>query len=180
MPYLKAYSTSEKRFADLAVGADAAVHVSKPGKFNISESPLIMPKMSEEIENPSVSVPKSILTSILINGCLGFGILMATLFGIGNLDNVLKSPTNFPFMEIFLQATRSVAGTTALASLVVALAICATIGLIATSSRMTWSFARDRGLPFSRTLSKVGSKTTVYLLVEACILTACRYLGGAS
>ena len=115
--------------------------------------------MSEEIENPSVSVPRSIITSILINGCLGFGILMATLFGIGNLDDVLTSPTGFPFMEIFLQATRSTAGTTALASLVIALAICATIGLIATSSRMTWSFARDRGLPFSRILSKVGFKT---------------------
>lgn len=124
--------------------------------------------MSEEIENPSVSVPRSIVTSILINGCLGFGILMATLFGIGNLDNVLKSPTGFPFMEIFLQATRSTAGTTALTSLVVALAICATIGLIATSSRMTWSFARDRGLPFSKILSKVGSRIIKCMYKLAC------------
>ena len=88
---------------------------------------------------------------------------MATLFGIGNLNDVLTSPTGFPFMEIFLQATRSTAGTTALASIVIALAICATIGLIATSSRMTWSFARDRGLPFSKILSKVGSTTTTTL-----------------
>ena len=147
-------------FANLLLGADAAVHVSKPKRLDIFFR-LIMPKMSEEIENPSVSVPRSIITSILINGCLGFGILMATLFGIGNLDNVLTSPTGFPFMEIFLQATRSTAGTTALASIVIALAICATIGLIATSSRMTWSFARDRGLPFSRILSKVGSQDMI-------------------
>ena len=112
--------------------------------------------MSEEIENPATLVPRSIVTSIIVNGCLGFGILLATLFGLGNIDAVLKSPTGFPYMEIFLQATGSVQGTTAMASIIVALGICATIGFVATSSRMIWSFARDRGLPFSSFLSKVG------------------------
>lgn len=137
------------------VGADAAVHVSEPGSFEPHTISLIMLKMSEEIENPSVTVPRSIITSIMINGCLGFGILMATLFGLGDLDSVLKSPTGYPYMEIFLQATRSITGTIVMAAIVTALGICSTIGFVATSSRMTWSFARDRGLPFSNTLSKV-------------------------
>ena len=114
--------------------------------------------MSEEIENPAVSVPRSIVTSIVLNGCLGLGILLATLFGLGDIDTVLKSPTGFPFMGIFLQATGSVKGTTAMASIVIALGFSGTIGFVATSSRMIWSFARDRGLPFSSFLSKVKSK----------------------
>ena len=111
--------------------------------------------MSEEIENPSLAVPRSIITSITVNGSLGFAILLATLFSLGDIDAVLKSPTGYPYMEIFLQATGSVGGTTAMAAIVIALAFGCTIGFVATSSRMIWSFARDRGLPFSSFLSKV-------------------------
>ena len=111
--------------------------------------------MSEEIENAAVSVPRSIVTSIVINGFLGFGILLATLFGLGDINTVLNSPTGFPFMGIFLQATGSIQGTTAMTSIIIALGFSGTIGFVATSSRMIWSFARDRGLPFSSFLSKV-------------------------
>ena len=40
---------------------------------------------------------------------------------------------------------------------IVALGFFATISLIATASRMTWAFARDNGLPGSRSLSRVYS-----------------------
>ena len=113
--------------------------------------------MSEEIENPAMAVPRSIITSIIIDGLLGFGILLATLFGIGNIDAILRSPTGYPYMEIFLQATGSLKATTAMISIIITLSVGATIGDIATSSRMIWSFARDRGLPFSDFLSKVGA-----------------------
>lgn len=111
--------------------------------------------MCEEIENPAISIPRSIVTSIQLNGLIGFGILLATLFGLGNIDAVLNSPTGYPYMQIFFQATGYFKGATAMASIVIALAFCATIGFVATSSRMIWSFARDRGLPFSGFLSKV-------------------------
>ena len=41
-----------------------------------------------------------------------------------------------------------------MASLIVGLLLCAVIGFLATASRMTWSFARDRGMPFHRFISK--------------------------
>lgn len=93
--------------------------------------------------------------SVVINGTLGFGMIIALLFCIGNLDNALATPTGYPFIEILLQATNSVKGTAAMASIVTILALCATVGILASTSRMFWSFARDRGLPGWRVLQQV-------------------------
>ena len=112
--------------------------------------------MSEEIENAAINVPRSMITSILLNGSLGFGMLLAVLFSLGDVNQVTSTPpTNHPFMGIFLQATNSVAGSSAMAAVVTILGLCATIAFVATSSRMYWSFARDQALPFSRYLSIV-------------------------
>lgn len=65
------------------------------------------------------------------------------------------SPTGFPFIQVFYDGVKSKAGTTVMVSIVVALTWCAVIGFLATASRMIWSFARDRGLPFHALISKV-------------------------
>ncbi len=111
--------------------------------------------MSEEIQNASTVVPRSMITSVILNGVLGFGMLIAVLFCVGDIDSVLHTPTGYPFMQIFLRATNSIGASTLMATLVTVLSICATIGFLASSSRMTWAFARDRGLPGWRYLSKV-------------------------
>jgi choline transport protein len=113
--------------------------------------------MSEEIHNPSLVVPRSIMLSILLNGTTGFAMVMALLFCIGNMENALSTPTGYPFIEIFLQATNSVGGSAAMAAIVTSLAVCATVGILASTSRMFWSFARDHGLPFWHTLERVSS-----------------------
>ena len=41
--------------------------------------------------------------------------------------------------------------------------MCVVIGFLATASRMTWSFARDRGMPFYRYISKA-SRSHLHLL----------------
>lgn len=132
------------------VGTDAAFH------------------MAEETHNPSVVVPKSILISLLINGTTGFAMTVAVLFCMGeDLDSLLGSVTGFPHMQIFLNSTGSVSGATTMAAIITALGICATVGMLASTSRVFWSFARDRGLPFWRTLSKVDARTTVPLYAIA-------------
>ncbi|KAK8927154.1 hypothetical protein H634G_01885 [Metarhizium anisopliae BRIP 53293] len=132
------------------VGTDAAFH------------------MAEETHNPSVVVPKSILISMLINGTTGFAMTVAVLFCLGDdIDSLLNSVTGFPHMQIFLNSTGSISGATTMAAIITALGICATVGMLASTSRVFWSFARDRGLPFWRTLSKVDSRTTVPLYAIA-------------
>ncbi|KAL9119505.1 MAG: hypothetical protein Q9187_003940 [Circinaria calcarea] len=51
-----------------------------------------------------------------------------------------------------------------MAALITILNICATISFVATASRMTWSFARDRGTPGWKYLSKVEPRSTLPLV----------------
>lgn len=93
--------------------------------------------------------------TIFLNGALGLASYIALLFSIGDIDAALATPTGWPFIEIFYNATRSKAGTTAMTSVLIVLIICATFGYIASASRQMWAFARDRGTPFHNHLAKV-------------------------
>ncbi|KAL8846091.1 MAG: hypothetical protein Q9221_008800 [Calogaya cf. arnoldii] len=122
--------------------------------------------MSEEIANASTNVPRSMIVSILLNGTLGFSMLVAVLFCSGDItsESIIETPTGYPFIAIFVQATQSVGGSTGMAIVIVALGICATIAFLASASRMTWAFARDRGLPMWRYLSKVEPRSSIPLI----------------
>ena len=114
--------------------------------------------MSEEIKNAAVIVPRSIMLCILLNGLLGFGILIAILFSVDDIEKVASTPPiQYPFMTVFVDATGSVGGSSVMIAIVIVLDLSATFASVASSSRMYWAFARDRGLPFWRTLSKVSS-----------------------
>ncbi|KAL6714501.1 hypothetical protein ACLMJK_007926 [Lecanora helva] len=127
--------------------------------------------MAEEIPNATAVVPRVMIATTLLNGVLGFAALMAILFCAGDIDKALHSPTGYPFVEIFHQATNSIGGTTAMVCVFVVLGICATIGLITTASRMTWAFARDNGLPGSQWLGQVDptSALPLYSIVVTLI-----------
>lgn len=110
--------------------------------------------MSEEIRNASTVVPRVMIACIIANGTLALLTLFAVLFCIGNLDFVLDFPS-LPFIAVILQGVGSTGGATAMVTMVTILIIFAAVSYVATASRMTWSFARDRGLPGWRYLSKV-------------------------
>ena len=113
--------------------------------------------MCEEVRNPSLAVPRSIMTSICINGSMGLAMIIAMLYGATDIDAAIASETGYPFIEIFYQATNSKGGVAAMTSLIVLMTLSAIVGVIAATSRMFWAFARDRALPFWPTLSKVRS-----------------------
>ena len=56
------------------------------------------------------------LSSVLLNGALGFGMLVAVLFSMGDIDQALNSPTKYPYIEIFNQAVKSRKGATGMVS----------------------------------------------------------------
>ena len=88
--------------------------------------------------------------------------LIALLVCLGDLSQVsktvLQTSLGFPFIQVFLDATKSIPGTAIMNSIVLVLGISSTVGLLVSSSRMFWSFARDRGLPLWKEISKVSQK----------------------
>ena len=122
--------------------------------------------MSEEIQGASLAVPRALMLSLLINGVLGFAMILALMFCIGDLKAALESQETlgYPFLEIFVQAVKSKVGATLMASIIIALGICSTVGDFAASSRMLWSFSRDHGTPGWRVLVKVSLPPTSHFL----------------
>ncbi|KAJ5057878.1 amino acid/polyamine transporter I [Bipolaris maydis] len=119
--------------------------------------------MSEEVKNASTEVPRSMLLSLAINGTLALGMLFAVLFSADNIPRLLQDQDaqTAPFLSIFHHAVGSKAGATVMVSIIVLLEFCSAMGCLAAASRMTWSFARDRGLPFSRALSMIDKRSTI-------------------
>ena len=75
-------------------------------------------KSAEEIESAAKVIPRSMIASVGINGVLGFAMLVATLFCLGDEQSVTQTPTHFPFLAVFQNATKSNAGTSVMVRLV--------------------------------------------------------------
>lgn len=107
---------------------------------------------------------------MILNGLLGFAMMLTVLFCLGDLSTVVGTKTGFPFIQIFADSVPSIAGATTMAAIVLALTWACAIGITTTASRMTWSFARDRGTPFSNLIMKVDKRTQVPI-IAVCVVT---------
>lgn len=111
--------------------------------------------MAEEVEEAGSIVPRSMVWSFALNVPFTFCMVISYLFCILSLDDALSDPTGYPFIYVFRQATGSAAGTTGMVVVMLILLSMITISAMASTSRQTFAFARDNGLPFSPWLSKV-------------------------
>lgn len=101
--------------------------------------------------------------TLILFAALGFATCITFSFTLGNLQTDLMSATDFDFIQVFFGATNSRAGSSVMTAILIALITCASFGFLATASRQTWAFARDKGLPFSGFLSHVDKRTTLPL-----------------
>jgi len=95
--------------------------------------------------------------SIVVNGSLGFVMLVTFCFTLGDLDSILASPTGSPLVQVFYNTTDSYGGANTMTAIIIITLIASAISTIATCSRQLWAFARDKGLPFSGVLAHVRS-----------------------
>src|SRR5262249_21442745 len=74
---------------------------------------------------------------------------------VGDLESVLATPTGYPFIQVFYNATLSKGGTTAMTAIMIVLATANGMTNMATASRQLFAFARDKGIPFHEWFQKV-------------------------
>ncbi|KAM6513953.1 hypothetical protein FALCPG4_015141 [Fusarium falciforme] len=133
------------------LGADAAVH------------------MSEELRDASRTLPRSMIMTTIFNGAFGWIMVITFCFCIGDLGEVITSPTGYPFMQVFYNSTQSASSATAMAVFIVAMTVFSNLTMVATSSRQLFAFARDHAVPFSPWFSKVPAEWDV--LINAILTT---------
>jgi choline transport protein len=124
------------------------------------------------------------LACVAIGVGTGFIFLIVLLFVAGDINTVISSSAG-PLLQIFYDATNSKAGSVCLLIFPLVCQLFATTSIMTTSSRMTWAFARDRGLPASRFFGKVQKRLDLPL--NALILTfilvvifGCIFLGSSA
>lgn len=128
--------------------------------------------MQEELVNARKQAPRAIIMSVYIGAVTGFVFLISLSFCMGDLESTAGTSTGVPVIEIFYHSTGSIAGASALASLISVIALVCANSLMAEGSRAVYAFARDHGLPFSRTFSKVSPtrQVPVYALLLTCVV----------
>ncbi|RMY88786.1 hypothetical protein D0862_10363 [Hortaea werneckii] len=97
--------------------------------------------------------------------------------GAGDVMQNLESPTGFPFLEAFLQALRSLPWATAYTSILLVLLIFANVAVLAATSRTTYAFARDNGLPFSNYIGHLHERSKLPIWALALSVTITMLLG---
>ncbi|KAK5084647.1 hypothetical protein LTR05_005725 [Lithohypha guttulata] len=114
--------------------------------------------IAEEVNNASVTVPRVMWWSYVLNATLGFVALITMLFCIGSLDDAINSES--PYLQLFLN-TGSHAVAYVLLILLFLLIYSGNITCLATASREVFAFSRDKGFPFSHLWSKMNKKRHV-------------------
>lgn len=108
--------------------------------------------MVEEIPSPRTNAPKVTYLAVLFGAVTGFIFMIVCLFCMQDINKVADS--NLPFMELMLE-TIGLEGGVTLIVLFIFNGLGQGISILTTGSRLTWGFARDGGMLFSRYLSHV-------------------------
>ncbi len=125
------------------------------------------------------------LAQFTIGFATGLAYLIALLYGIHDLSNILESPYLFPLASIYHQATNSAGGSAGLLILSFLPNFIACLGCYLTSSRVFWTLARDNATPFSEVLARVNVKQRNPFNAILCCgiistVLGCIYLGSST
>lgn len=101
--------------------------------------------MSEETKDASRTIPLVVLWAVVTNAAMLLIVGITFIFCLGDLDSVLNTATGQPVIQVFYNATQSVAGTSVMIAVIIIIFLSACVGQVATASRQMWSFARDQG-----------------------------------
>jgi choline transport protein len=126
--------------------------------------------MAEEVKNASLTVPRMMISTVCLNGALGFVMLITYCFSIQDVEQqIIGSAAPYPFVEIFAVATGSTAAAIGMTMPIVIMALSVCINSTAAASRQAWAFARDDGLPFPNWFTKLTNINSTPLPINAMV-----------
>ena len=111
--------------------------------------------VGEEIKDASITLPRAIMGSLAVNATLTFIVIITICYCLGDPEAAAASTTGYPFIEMLISGTRSLAGTNVMVAIVIIMLAACGITEVAAASRQIWAFARDQGLPGHRWLCRV-------------------------
>ncbi|KAM0415696.1 hypothetical protein ACHAPT_013368 [Fusarium lateritium] len=117
--------------------------------------------MCEEVQKPSIQVPKAMVATIFINTFAGLLFLIPLVFVLPDIQELVSSAQPVPL--IIKSAIGSSGGAFGLLFPLMVLALLCGIGCTTATSRCTWAFARDGAIPGAQWWSKVNHKLDVPL-----------------
>ncbi|OBT99911.2 hypothetical protein VE01_02203 [Pseudogymnoascus verrucosus] len=121
--------------------------------------------VAEEVSNPERAIPIALLGTVAIGFSTAWLFAVSMMFSIHDLDAVSNTATLVPIIEIFNQAIGPT-GAIALETLIILTGVGCLTTCHTWQARLCWSFARDKGLPFSSQLSKVDHKLDVPIVAH--------------
>ncbi|KAJ5094596.1 hypothetical protein N7456_010457 [Penicillium angulare] len=133
-------------YVNIFGGGDAAVH------------------MAEEVENAAVALPQALMLTILIDGCMGLGMIILLLY-----SDIRMAIGSWSSIEIFYRVTGSARGAIAMSSVCTAIVIGSSFAALAPASRQLWSLARDRVVKVSS--QKLPTRSILLVSIVSCLLS---------
>ncbi|PHH85121.1 hypothetical protein CDD83_868 [Cordyceps sp. RAO-2017] len=110
--------------------------------------------MVEEIPAPRRNAPRTMSLAVVCGALSGFLFMLVCLFCIQDVDRLLAAPSGFPFIDI-TQSTVGRYGAAVLIALFILNGLGQGVSVMTSASRLTWSFARDGGLPCGAYFARV-------------------------
>ncbi|KAH0580048.1 hypothetical protein H2248_002862 [Termitomyces sp. 'cryptogamus'] len=111
--------------------------------------------MAEEVRHPAVQVPQAMVYSIPIGSISGLLFLLPVVFTLPDIQSLLAVPGGQPTGVMFTLIMGSQAGGFGMSFIIISIGFFCTISVCCAASRGTWSFARDKAIPFHHIFSRI-------------------------
>lgn len=111
--------------------------------------------ITEETVDPRRNAPWGIFLSVAVSGVVGYVMLLAVTLAIGNLGQAAAAPN--PFVHIVRTALPGSLGGALIWMVMGAMWFCG-LSSVTSNSRMLFAFARDGGLPASKSIARVSPR----------------------
>ncbi|KAG5349528.1 hypothetical protein C0989_003301 [Termitomyces sp. Mn162] len=121
--------------------------------------------MSEEVRHPAIQVPQAIAYSIPIGTISGLLFLLPIVFTLPDIQTLLAVPGGQPIGVMFTLIMGSKSGGFGMWFIIFGIGLFCAISICCAASRGTWSFARDKAIPFHHIFSRISGDASDASLV---------------